>query len=128
MLGAGSQRLWNRGQTPALLSFALFLIVIAYHIEVVCSTVAKLGSHSHDLRTEFKGEIGFVLEADTDVESSILHIIVNPIHRLAVDLRVSITQPLMLAPDPLIEFCSFFCGDGGDSGPLLCLVCRCCHH
>jgi hypothetical protein len=66
------------------------LIVIAYHIEVVCSAVAKLGSHSHNLLAEFKGEIGFVLEADTDVEGAIFHGMVNPIHDLAVDLRVFI--------------------------------------
>ena len=83
-------------------SFTLFLIVIAYHIEVACSTVAKLGSHSHDLRTEFKGEIGFVLEADTHVKSSVFDVVVNPIHDLAVDLRVSIAQSLMLIPDPLV--------------------------
>src|SRR5947209_4024810 len=87
---------------PARLSFALFLIVIAYHVEVACSTVAKLGSHSHDLRTEFKGEIGFVLEADTDVEGAIFNGMVNPVHDLAVDLRVLIAQLLVLIPDSLI--------------------------
>jgi hypothetical protein len=78
------------------------LIVIAYHIEVVCSTVAKLGSHSDDLRVEFKGKIGFVLEADTHLKNSAFDVVVNPIHDLAVDLRVSITQSLMLIPAPLI--------------------------
>src|SRR5258708_3342339 len=109
-------------------SFALLLIIIAYHIEVFCGAVAKLGSHSHDLRAEFKGEIGFVLESNTDVEGSIFHIMLNPIHDFVVDLRVSITQPLMLALDPLIEFCSFPRGDGGDSGLVLYVVCHCCHN
>jgi hypothetical protein len=66
------------------------LVVIAYHIEVVCSTVAKLGSYSHDPRTEFKGEIGSVLEADTHVKGSVFDVMMNPIHDLAIDLRVSI--------------------------------------
>jgi hypothetical protein len=83
-------------------SFTLFLIVIANHIEVVCSTIAKLGSHSHDLRTEFKGEIGFVLEADTHVKGSVFDVMVNPIYDLAIDLRVSIAKSLVLIPDPLI--------------------------
>ena len=84
------------------LSFALFLIVIAYHIEVACSTVAKLGSHSDNLRVEFKGKIGFVLESDTHVKSSAFDVVVNPIHDLAVDLRVSMAQSRILIPAPLI--------------------------
>jgi hypothetical protein len=78
------------------------LIVIAYYIEVACSTVTKLGSDSYDLRTEFETEIGFVLEADTDVKGSVFDVMVNPIHDLAVDLRVSIALFLVLIPDPLI--------------------------
>jgi hypothetical protein len=54
------------------------------------------------LRTEFKGEIGFVLEADTDVEGAIFHGMVNPVHDLAIDLRVLIAQLLVLITDSLI--------------------------
>src|ERR1700722_20681324 len=84
------------------------LHVLANHLQVSRLHVGKVGSYDEHLAGEAKREVRLVLEADTEVERSVLNGMADEVYDLSVDLGIALAELFLELLDVLPNLPTFF--------------------
>ena len=79
------------------------LHVLANDLQVPGLHVAEVGSYDEHLAGEAKREVRLVLEADTEVERSVLNGMADEVYDLAVDFGIALAELFLALLDALVE-------------------------